>query len=68
MEGKEERVAAFDIESTNPKDFIEPEKLPDFMAPLSELPGQFPPVYLALKRTTNIRMPAMYQVLYSFED
>lgn len=56
------------MESTNPKDFIEPEKLPNFMAPLSELPGQFPPVYLALKRPTNIRMPAMYQVLYSFED
>lgn len=57
------------MESTNPKDFIEPEKLPDFMAPLSELPGQLLPVYLALKRTTtNIRMPAMYQVLYSFED
>lgn len=39
MGEKKERVAAFDIESTNLKDFTAPEKLPNFMAPLSEHPG-----------------------------
>lgn len=41
MEEKEEKVVAFNAKSTNPKDFTKPEKLPDLMAPLSELPGQF---------------------------
>lgn len=53
MQQKKERAAAFNAESTNLNDFTESEKLPGFMALLSEVPGQFSPTYLALNKNNQ---------------
>lgn len=52
MQGKE-RAALFNAEFINLKGFIEAEKLPDFMAALSEFPGKYPPTYLALNKNNQ---------------
>lgn len=41
MEGRKENVVAFNAESTNPKEFTEPENLPDLMALYLNSQGNF---------------------------